>query len=566
MIFKQIQLEPDNKTFSDIMGNGKMYEIPPFQRDYTWTEEQLTELWEDIESMVKNEAQHFMGYIVLESQDGKQFKVIDGQQRLTSLMLITIAVLYQLKKLIEKEEKAEENKKRSEQIHGTYLGVFNTVTLTTSPKLTLNRNNKDHFREIINHGYDVPRQRWLTATNRLLNKALEFFKRKTAAYKSGEELAALLQNIADGLVFTAITVKDELNAYLVFETLNARGVHLSSPDLLKNYLMSVFAKEASAAEIEEIEIAWSKVIEQLGETNFTAFLRSYQGMEDRLRHKKDLYRYIKEKINKPAEVSAYIQRIKKFAPIYAALQNPDDTFWREYSDGKYVECIPSLKTLDLFNIRTPLSLLMVAYDTMEAADFTKLTRWIEVIAIRYNVICNKGAKEQESNYNRIANRLHKGDITLSEIKQALSDVYPVDHEFIGAFSTKAMPSRRSSKKILHLLRKIEKHLSGGQEPSENLSLEHVLPFSPSDEWQEYFGRDLYSEAIDRLGNMGLLSVGQNQDVEQETFEGKKPILEASGIAINRQIATYSAWDMDNLNKHQSWLAKQASSVWRIDYR
>lgn len=63
--FSRVNLDPENKTFAEIMSNQKSYEVPPFQRDYTWKEEQLNELFEDIEDMRRRKAQHFMGYLVL---------------------------------------------------------------------------------------------------------------------------------------------------------------------------------------------------------------------------------------------------------------------------------------------------------------------------------------------------------------------------------------------------------------------------------------------------------------------------------------------------------------------
>ena len=81
---------------------------------------------------------------------------------------------------------------------------------------------------------------------------------------------------------------------------------------------------------------------------------------------------------------------------------------------------------------------------------------------------------------------------------------------------------------------------------------------------EYFGRDTYNEAIDRLANFALLSANKNCDLGQESFEKKRQILHESGIQINKKIAEYEKWDIDALNECQSWLARQAKTVWRIE--
>lgn len=566
-MFKKIHLEPENKTFAEIMSNGKSYKIPDFQRDYSWQEEQIIELWQDADAMREHNTQHFMGYLVLQTNDGKGFEIIDGQQRLTTITLMIIAALSRFQQLINASESTEENKQRRQHYHATYLGVFDALKLETSMKLTLNRNNDSHFVDIINSPYQIPRHRNITTTNRNLNKTLEFFQKKIAAY-SGEKLTEFIERLADGLLFTTITVEDDLNAYLVFETLNARGVHLSAPDLLKNYLLSVMARniDPNSQAFQDFNEHWSEVLQQLGETNFTAFLRSYHGMFDRLTHKKNLYRMLKQKITKSKQVMPYLQDVKRHAATYAALQNPDDLFWSEYGDGAYTHCVDDLRTLKLFNIKTPLSFLMAAYTQFSALDFVKIIRWIVIISVRYNVICGKAANEQEQAYNSLANKIMAEEIsTLIDLKKGLMPIYPKDQEFVSAFTSKTMPSQQSAKRIVYLLQQIENHCSNkGKGVTSNLTLEHVLPFHPDTSWQENFGLQTYNDAIERLGNMALLTKSQNQSIGQKSFDEKKAVLQASGYSINQKIAGYETWDIDNLNAHQAWLAKQATAVWRMD--
>ena len=105
--FRKLYLEPENRMFSELMGNGKSYSIPRFQRDYSWDQDELSELWHDIENMMETETQHFMGYLVLQTSDGKSFQIIDGQQRLTTISLIIVAALNLFKTMIDKGIDAE---------------------------------------------------------------------------------------------------------------------------------------------------------------------------------------------------------------------------------------------------------------------------------------------------------------------------------------------------------------------------------------------------------------------------------------------------------------------------
>lgn len=565
MSYQKISLEPKNESFAEIMSNGKSYSVPRFQRDYSWEADQWDELWQDIEKMREHKQQHFMGYLVLQSTDGKHYEIIDGQQRITTTTILIMAALTRFKQLIDESCDADANKRRYENYRDIYLGVFDAVSLQTRPKLVLNRHNKDHFENIINNDYQVPHLSNLTATNRRLNKALKFFQNKFADF-DGENLAEFINSVADNLLFSSITTQDDINAYVVFETLNARGIHLSAPDLLKNYLLSVMDRGGAVSEdhLSDFENQWSNIIDQLGETNFTAFLRCHHGMRQKLPPKKDMYRALKAQIadNQTQDVMPYMKDIKKYAPLYAALQNPEDSFWKDYSDGQHPSPQQPLQVLKTFGIRTPAVLLMAAYFKFDEKDFIKLTEWVSVISVRYNVICGNMPNAQENVYSRLANKIMRGDIdNMRDLAEGLRPIYPNDEEFASAFAEKSMPSGRSPKKILYLLKSIEKHVTQGDEPPVDITLEHILPYRPDDAWQKSFGRDNYHDAIDRLGNMAILAGVNNMG--QEPFAEKKAVLENSPYAINKKIAEYPEWDAEALNNYQRWLAKQATATWQI---
>lgn len=247
----------ENNTFRKLIGNGLTYRIPRFQRDYSWDVEQWEDLWADILSSLQegDEQSHYMGYLVLQSADDKSFDVIDGQQRLTTITLIILAILKNIKQLVDEGIEAESNEKRLNQIRQTYIGYLDPVTLIPRSKLTLNRNNNDYFQNYLIPLNQLPKRN-LRASVHLLRKAFEWFDKQISNYvkynndDKGRCLASIVERISDSLFFTVITVTDELNAYKVFETLNARGVRLSSTDLLKNYLFSVLDNSQPSNEEE----------------------------------------------------------------------------------------------------------------------------------------------------------------------------------------------------------------------------------------------------------------------------------------------------------------------------
>ncbi len=273
----------ENNTFRKLLGNGLTYRIPRFQRDYTWTQDDWEELWQDVQGTLQTDGEtaHYLGYLVLQSADDKTFDVIDGQQRLTTITILLLAILKNLQRLIDAGNDAASNQRRLDQMRQTYIGYLDPVTLVARPKLTLNRNNNYYFQTYLAPLGRLP-QRGLRASEHALRKAFAWFDQRVSEHliatagNEGMRLAQLGEDLSDRLFFTVITVTDELNAYKVFETLNARGVRLSATDLLKNYLFSLLDSGAeSHPELRSLEDRWEFVVGRLQAENFPDFLRAH---------------------------------------------------------------------------------------------------------------------------------------------------------------------------------------------------------------------------------------------------------------------------------------------------
>ena len=222
-----------NQTYRQLIGNGLTYSIPRFQRDYSWTVDEWDDLWQDLLIAIEDKANnkdssHYMGYLVLQSSDDKNFDVIDGQQRLTTLSIVVLAGLKNLQKLInDHPEFSQQNQQRLEQLRQTYVGYLDPITLQPKSKLNLNNNNDFFYQNyLVTLSENIPRRN-MRSSEHSLRKAFEWFDDKIAKYiknseNKGVEIATFIGNMSDLLFFTVITVNDELNAYKVFETLNAR--------------------------------------------------------------------------------------------------------------------------------------------------------------------------------------------------------------------------------------------------------------------------------------------------------------------------------------------------------
>ncbi len=559
----------ENNTFRKLIGNGLTYRIPRFQRDYSWTNEEWEDLWMDLLGTLKEngESAHYMGYLVLQSADDKTFDVIDGQQRLTTISIIVLAILKNIQRLINAGNDAEPNKRRLDQIRQTYVGYLDPVTLVARPKLTLNRNNNTYFQNYLVPLGHLP-QRGFRASEHALRKAFEWFDRRVAEYlkaSTGDEgmrLAKLVEDISDRLCFTVITVTDELNAYKVFETLNARGVRLSATDLLKNYLFSVLDRGGETDhELRNLEDRWEAIVGRLQSENFPDFLRVHWNSRRSFARQADLFKTIRAQVSTAEAVFRLLRDMEEDLDTYLALSSPEPSNWSP--DDKQLAGV--LKT---FRVRQPFPLLLAAKRIFDAPDFTGLLRAAVVISMRFNVICSYSTGEQERKYNEVAERVAKNELkSLGQALQPLRSIYPDDAAFRTAFAEKSIRTTdsRNNRVVRFILCALEKHLSGQAHDfaSDSFNIEHVLPQNAPDGWGG-IGNDDAEALVYRLGNMTLLQAGANRDLGNLDYAQKRPMYQQSGFAITRKLGDdHAEWTPDRIAAQQNWMATQATAIWRI---
>lgn len=559
----------ENNTFRKLIGNGLTYRIPRFQRDYSWTDDEWEDLWADLMGTLQPEGEsaHYMGYLVLQSSDDKTFEVIDGQQRLTTVSIIVLAVLKNLQRLIDSGNDSEANKRRMEQIRQTYVGYLDPVTLVARARLTLNRNNNSYFQDYLVPLGHLP-QRGFRASEHLLRKAFEWFDRRVAEYlkkstgTEGMRLAQFVEDMSDRLFFTMITVTDELNAYKVFETLNARGVRLSATDLLKNYLFSVLDRGRDIDhELRNLEERWEAMVGRLGAESFPDFLRAHWNSRRPFARQAELFKTIRSQVNSREAVFQLLRELEQDLDTYLALSSPEASDWPQDIKG-------FASTLRTFNVRQPLPLLLAARRTFDAPDFSGLMRACVVISMRFNVICSYGTAEQERTYNAVAERIARGEIkNLGSALAVMQGVYPNDAAFRAAFAEKAIRTiqSRNNRVVRFILCALEKHLSDADYSftSDSFNIEHVLPQNPQAGWETF--SDEEADALTyRLGNMTLMQAGQNKNLGNAAYEDKRAVFQQSGFAITRKLATeHAEWTPERIAAHQNWMAAQATAIWRI---
>ncbi len=553
-----------NSTFRQLMGNGMSYRVPLFQRDYSWAPDEWDDLWQDLVALFGEDPEpaHYMGYLVLQSADNRAFDIIDGQQRMTTLSLLMLAAVAHLTDLAAPADPADPQHRRAEQLRSNYIGYLDPVSLMPRSKLTLNRHNDSFYQNYLVPLESLP-QRGLNPSEHLLRRAFLWFRDriKDRAGDDGESVARFVDVAVDKLFFTIITVTDELNAFKVFETLNARGVRLSATDLLKNYLFSVVSHDnAHESDINNLEDRWESIVGLLGSESFPEFLRVFWNSRNRLVRKADLFKTMRSAIGDRASVFQLIRNMDRYARVYSALCRPEDGSWAAEERASLAQ-------------RQPLALLLAAFEQFEERDragFGRFLRAIAVVSFRYNVICGRQSNELEVAYNQIARELSTGEIVSAKAAIAkLRPVYPNDAEFRAAFAGKALrtTSSRNNKVVRFILFRLEAQLS--RQPLEfesaKYGIEHVLPENPSADWHQF--SDQQREAFTyRLGKMTLLTTADNSDLGNSGYAAKRLSYQKSDFAITRKLAEeFDDWTVEKLRSHQIWMAKQATGIWRVSF-
>jgi uncharacterized protein with ParB-like and HNH nuclease domain len=548
------------------MGNGKIYRVPIFQRDYSWTEENWEDLWQDILGLYDDpSASHYMGAIVLQtsSTSDQEFTIIDGQQRIATISIIAIAVIEKIQVLVKQNQQAIANHERQEILRQTYLGNRDPISLHYSSKLFLNENNNDFYQSNLINLREPWNLRSVSQSNQLLWKAFQYFSSQLTQLKgivySGENLAEFLTKIiVQRLLFIQINVQDELNAYTVFETLNARGIELSSTDLLKNYLFSLFR---GPDDLNEGQRRWRVIANTVQMENIPEFLRYYLSLQRPWVKRERLFKAVRESVQDSQQAFDLLDQLERYSSLFVALGNAQDDFWRETPANRTY-----IRELELFRVKQAYPILFAAHSQFSDADFTRLLKLISVLSFRYTVVCGLNPSELEKLYNQVAIAIQSSEITTpKQVFEQLRSVYVSDEKFSQDFELLTVSTRGQQKKLArYMLWKLENDAANQEIIEESFSIEHILPESPDQDWQDNFTDAQMIDMVYRLGNLTPLEPNLNRQIGNQPYVVKRETYATSGYQLTQGILA-EEWTPNALANRQKQLAKRAVHIWRSDF-
>jgi hypothetical protein len=501
-------VEIDLEGIGHILRDRRL-DVPPYQRGYAWDLEQVEEFWWDLRAAFQaSSSQYFLGTIVLTNSDRDSSTIIDGQQRSATTLLLFTA--------LRNEFLRRGDPDRATVIEQQYIVASDLRTAESVPRLTLNDEDQSMLELAINSRPSSTSEHGLDDAGDKLISALLFFEERVReeAKNAGSTWAQVLFSWVDFLEHRtrviAVDVSDEADAFLIFETLNARGRELTVADLLKNYLFGL-----ARDDIDLMQHYWVAALESLeasaDEEVFATFLRHLWSSLRGATRERELYARMKAAITSEASALEFGQELEDAAPYYSALLSTDHEFWHER------KLQPVAATLLRLGLEQNRPLLLAAARNFQAKEFKRLLRAVLSWSVRGLIVGGIGGGTTERAYADAAVAVSEGEArTAVGVFKELAPVIPSDESFREAFKSKRVNRTRISKYILAALAKAEQGMSNpaivsdGEDAEWNL--EHVLPRNPGPgEWPE-FDEDEIGQWSLRLGNLFVMHPDIHADV------------------------------------------------------
>ena len=556
-----------NRRFTEIIDGKTQFIIPVFQRDFSWTREQCEQLWRDVGRASSAEATggHFMGSIVyiradLSSAAFQSWLLIDGQQRLTTLTVLMIALRDHIR--ASGWSGGEEDSPTTTKIDAYYLKNMQESGQRRY-KLVLRRRDNTTLRALV--GGKDPSELG-DKRSELLVDAYEFFR--SALQAPGCDLDNVYRGVARLDIVDVTLVRGVDNPQLVFESMNSTGVDLRQSDLIRNYLLMGLDETYQTRLYEECwrEIEW--LFRSSGNA-FDWFLRDYMALEQRLTQQIRLdriYDEFKTYWTRDGEVplEELLRDMVRVARTYASFLGiaPMQRPW-------LAEAMSHMRSLNT----TQGLLIMRLYDCHEKGllsqeEFIRAVGLIESYLLRRAVL-GLQTRGYWSVFARIAHDLDSESVFVS-LQVALARLrgnnrFPSDEEFRRGLQERDLYGLRVCKHILDRLENAD-----FQEPSpvQDYSIEHIMPvgITSAPLWQDMLGErwvDIHDTWLHRLGNLTL--TGYNSKYSNRPFDEKKEIeggFRQSAVRLNRDVRDQTRWTANKIEARGERLANRALKVWK----
>jgi alkylated DNA nucleotide flippase Atl1 len=552
-------------TLQELLEGSKQYQVPLYQRTYSWTKSQLARLWEDVRQLAADRVErptltHFIGSLVLAPSPSNgpagvaEYLVVDGQQRLTTLSILLCAI---------RDHRARtESPEHRERIDQQYL-INRWKSEKQRLKLLPTQADRDSYRACVeatpHAGGSDP-----------IGAAYRFFSAQLIDLDDPDDPAdieRLEDAVITGLSLVSVTAQLGDNAHRIFESLNNTGLRLTQGDLLRNYLFmrlptradivyhSLWLPLQQTMKAADLELLfWLDLVQRDARIKQS---ETYAGQQARL-----------DRVETEQEIEAEIARFADLGALLATILDPS----READH----QVRRRLQRLTSWGTTTVYPLLLHLFErrstgTATSKQIATAMLYVESFFVRRLLIGRATA-----NINRIllsvVTEMDQHQPVDEAVRVYLSTgrkYYASDDEIRAGVSTvpyylNGRPNQRAL-----VLQWLEESY-GSKEPVDpsTLTIEHVLPQTPTPAWNAALQGDLgpeeildevYESLVHTLGNLTL--TGYNSELSNGEFTVKRAKLASSGVAMNQEIAKLDRWGRAEIRERAARLAERVINIW-----
>lgn len=534
--------------------------VPVYQRAYSWKREQVETFWDDLRAaMSVVEREHFLGTIVLTpANEGKKLTIIDGQQRLATATMLIAAVRNAFLDAGDSQ--------RAGVIEKEYLASRDLRTAELEVRLHLGPEDASFLNEYVisppNGAKPVPKspsQERIAEAFHLLTSGV-VAEVKAAGHNWDKRLFEWMDFLEDRLLVIEVRVPNEADAFMIFETLNDRGLDLTITDLLKNYLLNLTRNDLAPA-----LAAWNATVSELEAVSeaevVTNFLRNYWNSLYGATRERELYRSLKLRVRSEPQARELLADLEESAPLYAALLSPKHPWWRTHE--LHQALVASLIRLGLEQHRP---LLLAAMARFASDELRRLVDAMLAWSVRGLITGGIGGGSTERAYSLAAVGVRRGELTtVEDVYQALSPSIATDEAFQSSFAVRRINRTNLSR---YYLLAIDQHLQGKSNAAvvndvsdaDHLLL-HVLPRrAQPTEWPQFTDETIGQWAF-RIGNQYLIPRDADPPPPATEWALFTSYLKSLGQPTTDLIAAQPSWGPLEIGAVQATLARAAIDVW-----
>lgn len=542
-------MEAAERTISQILTEQIRYEIPPYQRPYSWEKGNVEQLLDDVwEAYEANDDEYFIGSLItIEREKGRLYDVVDGQQRLTTLNLI----FCRLRDAVDEPAKSELGRR-----------VLPRNALTgeeEKPRLMLRQRDQSFFRKYALSGNPITE-----ATRGDIVKEQDAPKQRIAenldaidsfiAVHDQKTLKLFANYLLSRVYVVFVTTTSLQSAYRLFNVLNARGMALSNADLIKNMLFAELGGDATRS--SDLDEAWLELEEQIGIDRLDQFLAHHRTSIVATKARKTLHEEFSPLVAASASPFDFLEDLNTSARNYLRILRND------FATPSARRSVRSLRRVAFEEWIPPLlAFLNDPVADLEEAEFVDLLErityqnWIRRLAFTARLTA----------YFQLITAIRNGKSPKKIRKIFLENAD--DEEFVALLEGNVY-GRPFAQAVLLRLEEADQDESVTKDFGGKITIEHVLPQALKDPyWRERFTDDDHRLWLHRLGNLALLAGIKNYKAKFFSFERKKEIFAKKNDKVSfdttKPILAAANWTKKELAVRQTDLIERARVTWSL---